>query len=380
MKDYRSQFDALHFSPEEKQAMIDDLLAAAPVTQKRVSHKKRVHLLIAAVIAAALCAACASGALQAAVQAFGLFLGHQPEQTQVLGEMAQPIGASVTDNGVTLTVDAVLGDANSYAILYTLSRDDGGPLFPGVDDPAIINLTDFRFDENLTTTDPESMEDALKDRDVVGGGGDGPRFSSILPGDNAVHFIETSNWPTLNGMRGPATATFTNLRAKTVSIEIPEEELCIEGNWAVDFQIDYKDASRYLPTGQVFHSNSKRDNILTGTIEEFRLSPLSLKITYAFKVDETKLEKRYPYPDKTYANIPGYREDWLFNAMVDTLLDVPVILHFQDGTSEVLFCGGDLTDMREGKAIISDTFDKIIPLNTLESLTIGDLTVEIPTQ
>lgn len=34
--------------------------------------------------------------------------------------------------------------------------------------------------------------------------------------------------------------------------------------------------------------------------------------------------------------------------------------------------------MREGKAIISDTFDKIIPLNTLESISIGDLTVEVP--
>ena len=160
MKDYLSQFDALRFSPEEKQAMVESLLAAAPETRRRVSHKKRVHVLIAAVIAAALCAACASGAVQAAIQSLSFFLGNQPEQTQVLGEMAQPIGASVTDNGVTLTVDAVLGDANSYAILYTLSRDDGGPLFPGVDDPAIINLTDFRFDEDLPTTEPEGMEDA----------------------------------------------------------------------------------------------------------------------------------------------------------------------------------------------------------------------------
>ena len=51
MKDYRSQFDALRFSPEEKQAMIDDLLATAPETHRRGSHKKRVHILIAAVIA-----------------------------------------------------------------------------------------------------------------------------------------------------------------------------------------------------------------------------------------------------------------------------------------------------------------------------------------
>ncbi len=167
MKDYRSQFDALRFSPEEKQAMVDDLLATAPETRRRVSHKKRLHVLIAAVIAAALCAACASGALQAAIQSLSFFLGNQPEQTQVLGEMAQPIGASVSDNGVTLTVDAVLGDANSYAILYTLSRDDGGPLFPGLAEQAVLRLTDFRFDDGMTTTEPESLKDAMKNGEIV---------------------------------------------------------------------------------------------------------------------------------------------------------------------------------------------------------------------
>ena len=61
MKTYREQYNDLHFSPEEKQAMVENLLAAVPETQKRVSHKKRLHVLIAAVIAAALCAAYASG-------------------------------------------------------------------------------------------------------------------------------------------------------------------------------------------------------------------------------------------------------------------------------------------------------------------------------
>ena len=51
MKTYREQYNDLHFSPEEKQAMVENLLAAAPETRRRVSHKKRVHVLIAAVIA-----------------------------------------------------------------------------------------------------------------------------------------------------------------------------------------------------------------------------------------------------------------------------------------------------------------------------------------
>ena len=81
MKTYREQYNDLRFSPEEKQAMVESLLAAAPETRRRMSHKKRVHVLIAAVIAAALCAACASGALRSASEVFAnLFgtAGHPP--------------------------------------------------------------------------------------------------------------------------------------------------------------------------------------------------------------------------------------------------------------------------------------------------------------
>ena len=51
MKTYREQYNDLHFSPQEKQEMVENLLATAPETHRRVTHKKRVHDLIAAVIA-----------------------------------------------------------------------------------------------------------------------------------------------------------------------------------------------------------------------------------------------------------------------------------------------------------------------------------------
>ena len=92
MKTYREQYNDLHFSPEEKQAMVESLLAAVPETQKRVSHKKRVHVLIAAVIAAALCAACASGALQAAIQSLSFFLGISRSRPRSWAKWPSPSG------------------------------------------------------------------------------------------------------------------------------------------------------------------------------------------------------------------------------------------------------------------------------------------------
>ena len=35
---------------------------------------------------------------------------------------------SATSNGVTITADAIMGDTYSYAIVYSIRRDDGSPL------------------------------------------------------------------------------------------------------------------------------------------------------------------------------------------------------------------------------------------------------------
>ena len=366
MKDYRSQFDALRFSPEEKQAMIDDLLAAAPETRRRVSHKKRIHVLIAAVIAASLCAACASGALQAAIQSLSFFLGNQPEQTQVLGEMAQPIGASVTDNGVTLTVDAVLGDANSYAILYTLSRDDGTPLLQNVDPDA--NLYNTHFDEGWTITGPDSIE--LQEEEGLTFTGNNLLYTAFRPTDNAIHFFEEWHCPTLENMSGPARAIFKNFRAGIVSMDVEKEEVVVEGNWTVDFQLTYQDASIYLPTGQTFHAGT--NEALTGTIEELRVSPLSLCVTYAYEIDEEKVAEAY---DPAMTTEP--KEEWVNNEIEYQTLQTHVFLHLKDGSTKEVGSYGDMYS-EKGKHRLSGTFSEITPLDTIESISIGDLTIPVP--
>ena len=322
MKDYRSQFDALRFSPEEKQAMIDDLLATAPETHRRVSHKKRVHVLIAAVIAAALCAACASGALQAAIQSLSFFLGNQPEQTQVLGEMAQPIGASVSDNGVTLTVDAVLGDANSYAILYTLSRDDGTPLLQNVDPDA--NLYNTHFDEGWTITDPDSIE--LQEGEGLTFTGNNLLYTAFRPTDNAIHFFEEWHCPTLENMSGPARAIFKNFRAGIVSMDV----------------------------------------------EKLRISPLSLCVTYAYEIDEEKVAAAY---DPAMTTEP--KEEWVSNEIECQTIQTHVFLHLKDGATKEVGSYGDMYS-KKGKQILSGTFSEITPLDTIESISIGDLTIPMP--
>lgn len=49
-------------------------------------------------------------------------------QTELLDWMGVPVGASDTHNGVTITADAIIGDAYSYAVVYSIVREDGQPL------------------------------------------------------------------------------------------------------------------------------------------------------------------------------------------------------------------------------------------------------------
>ena len=272
----------------------------------------------------------------------------------------------MTDNGVTLTVDAVLGDANSYAILYTLSRDDGTPLLQNVDPDA--NLYNIHFDEGWTITDPDSIE--LQEGEGLTFTGNNLLYTAFRPTDNAIHFFEEWHCPTLENMSGPARAIFKNFRAGIVSMDVEKEEVVVEGNWTVDFQLTYQDASIYLPTGQSFHAGT--NEALTGTIEELRVSPLSLCVTYAYEIDEEKVAAAY---DPAMTTEP--KEEWVSNEIECQTIQTHVFLHLKDGTTKEVGSYGDMYS-EKGKHRLSGTFSEIIPLDTIESISIGDLTIPVP--
>ena len=259
MKTYREQYDELRFSPEEKQAMVENLLAAAPETRRRVSHKKRVHVLIAAVIAAALCAACASGALRSASEVFANLFGASQEQASLLEQLGTPLDVSCTQDGLTITADAILADEYTYAILYSIQREDG-----------------------TIRTVPL---------------GDGP--------------------------------------------------------WELSFDFTPKVSSIDLPTGQQFQVDG-----LDCTLTRVSLSPLSLHVEYTVDAAEVTDE----------------------NAFLQAL---PVSLTKTDGTVSCvqkdavsgLRSSSDGDQMQGRKDLV---FSEITPMDSVKSISIGDLTVEMP--
>ena len=282
MKTYREQYNDLHFSPEEKQAMVESLLAAAPETHQRVSHKKRVHVLIAAVIAA-LCAACASGALRSASEIFANLFGASQEQASLLEQLGTPLGVSCTQDGLTITADAILADEYTYAILYSIQREDGTSLQAG----------------RMTAVFRAAMIDEVQ-------------------ADGTIRTVPLGDGP-----------------------------------WELSFDFTPKASSIDLPTGQQFQVDG-----LDCTLTRVSLSPLSLHVEYTVDAAEV--------PDE--------------NAFLQAL---PVSLTKTDGTVSCvqkdavsgLRSSSDGDQMQGRKDLV---FSEITPMDSVKSISIGDLTVEMP--
>lgn len=336
MKTYREQYNDLHFSPEEKQAMVENLLAAVPETQKRVSHKKRLHVLIAAVIAAALCAACASGALRSASEVFANLFGASQEQASLLEQLGTPLDVSCTQDGLTITADAILADEYTYAILYSIQREDGTSL------RADGRGESVSFQE-YTMQWPQQAQ----------------RTSSTLrpydedTSDQTVQYLEICQMDQPL-QAGRMTAVFRAAMIDEVQADGTIRTVPLgDGPWELSFDFTPKASPIDLPTGQQFQVDG-----LDCTLTRVSLSPLSLHVEYTVDAAEV--------PDE--------------NAFLQAL---PVSLTKTDGTVSCvqkdavsgLRSSSDGDQMQGRKDLV---FSEITPMDSVKSITIGDLTVEMP--
>ena len=129
--EYKREMSALQFTPEQKKTLAQ---AAADAARKQTK-KSRRPLLRTALIAAAMAVvlvvgSSAAGILPVPADVFAPLFGGNVAQTEVIDKIGHPIGASATDNGITITADAIMGDEYNAVIVYTLTRDDGERFFP----------------------------------------------------------------------------------------------------------------------------------------------------------------------------------------------------------------------------------------------------------
>ena len=197
----------------------------------------------------------ATGVLRSAVEVFSPLFGGAPAQTEIIDKIGYPVGASDTDNGVTVTADAVMGDAYNAVIVYTISRDDGTRLLP----------EDISGDMLLVHGNGTDLS-------VWSGTHGGSYFVVEDPAASSIQMVETlSSDRPINDCT--ATGTFENIYKwdEATGEAVP----IIEGKWKVKFEMAYEDSSISLGSGETFTQGG-----MTFTIDSITLSPVAYKVDY----------------------------------------------------------------------------------------------------
>ena len=199
--------------------------------------------------------------------------------TKIVDKVGRPAGASATSNGVTVTADAIIGDAANVKIVYTISRDDGKPFdFSGGN----YSATSMGFES------PGSFIDGT--RGMAGGA----YFYDADPTDNKVQYVEEWNVDVDGG---------ESLIGKTIHVDLRDlkvysadegvsagdatsgdqsanaanaGKLLAKGEWKLDFKVNYEDAGVSIGEGTKIKQGG-----MDATIDKATISPVAFTIEYS---------------------------------------------------------------------------------------------------
>lgn len=347
--EYQESLNSLRFTDEQKEAIARRAAEAArqQTRQARPAHRRPVRRMalvaVAAVLVLAMGTAGATGILRSAVEVFSPLFGGSPAQTEIIDQIGYPVGASDTDNGVTVTADAVMGDAYNAVIVYTISRDDGTRLLP----------EDISGDMLL-------VRGSGTDLNILGGSHGGGRFVVEDPAASSIQMVETiSADRPINDCT--ATGTFENIYKWDE--ETGEAVPVIEGKWKVKFQMAYEDSSVTLGNGETFVQNG-----MTFTIDSITLSPV------AYKVDYT-VDSEVVWSDSG----SGRQSEEDSRQMARYFENVEILLTLTDGTVVDLSNAGGSIGPEDGVTVCSkgEMLSEVIPMEDMASISVGGVVFPI---
>ena len=349
--EYHQALDGLTFTQEQKSALAAQAARAAQAagkTQRRTHRPLGKMAVIAACLTVVLAVgASAAGILPSPAEVFGPLFGGTVAQTEVIDKIGHPIGASDTDNGITITADAIMGDEYNAVIVYTISRDDGERFLP----------------EDNTLDHTYLMVGGFGGASWVQGGAHGNAwFVDDDPDDNRVQYVETvtSDVPLT---KGTAKAKFQDMRYWDYGTE--RDALLYEGKWNLRFEVDYEDCSIHLGGGETVFQDG-----ITFTIDEVTVSPVAVRTAYTADlavVWDNEISGR------ENAENARQRQRYLEN--------VEILLTKTDGTVvDLSGAGGGISpdyDANVSHCTKGQVLEEIIPLEDMASISVGGVVFPI---
>lgn len=342
--EYQAAMNSLRFTDDQKRRMAKNAVKAAAQQTHRARRPIGKTILVAACITAVLAvSAGATGVLKTAVESFSGIFGGSAAQTEIIDKIGYPIGAGATDNGVTITADAIIGDEYNAAIVFTIRRDDGTRLFPEEVNEKNLLMGGF----------------GGVDLHIKGGSHGSSWFVDEDPGDDFIQMIQTIS-ADVPLSRCTATADFSNLCGWDDTTEEPVP--LVDGHWKFRFDIDYEDSSLVLGSGDTFEQNG-----MTFTIDEIRVSPVAVRVAYT--VDS----------EVQWSNAPSGKQSEEDRRQVERYMEnVEILLTKTDGTVISTPTGGSIKpDHGTTVCIKGGVLEEIIPLEELASISVGGIVYPI---
>ena len=341
---YRKTFDQITM-PEDKAQAIRSRLAArcsqdkpdqevTPMKKAKGFPRTRIlAVAVAAVLLLSLGTAGAIGIWKPASEFFAGLLGSSPAQTEIIDQIGYPVDACSTADGYTITVDAVIGDAWNCIIFYSVIPEEGQPL-------------------------PMRREEGDHVLTFWLGGEDGPPLSLYDADSSSLRFVEISSGSIQQGM---VTRTFSELSFGKMN----EGELLAEGPWTLKFNLSFEDTSLTLATNQAISVKGE-----TTTVDSIAISPLSVTIESSFDKVIGWQDDMNSDPFASYEEAPLGRA--IFALPISITLKDGSVLDLSDNESSSIGDRGRKTYYTR-----NCLFPEILPLDTIESVTIGELTIPV---
>ncbi|WP_346705142.1 DUF4179 domain-containing protein [uncultured Agathobaculum sp.] len=345
MRQYKDALDALRFTEEEQAMLIQKLTQAAQTTPKQ---KKRRHpRKVFCVAAAAACVLAFTAAAGAVVGFFADPDGGRTRLAEFFGGSAGDVetttgfvasGASVTDHGVTISLDGMYADEQTVYAIFSAAKEDGTPFIDLQEYPNTDFLTFKGYEVrtegewNSCSGTPESASDMTQ------------FFFQIEMDMNDI-----DQWQSKT-----ARFIFSDIISymQEGNYAGPDQTL-VKGDWVIEVPLESTDTATYAQAGQVIPYGN-----LNVTIDSIAFTP-------AFYHLEWHFDKEMTFDDDMNLYLDGVPDE--YDNEYYTEGGSP-ILTLKDGTTYDLWQIGHAN---------SGLLAEVIPLEEMESITIFGQTIPL---
>lgn len=268
-------------------------------------------------------------------------------QTEIIDRIGRPVGASCSNNGVTVTADAIMGDKDMVTIAYTLTFDD----------PAAL--------KKLSEPGENGTIAGSVDGNVYVDGEHGGQGQSWLidknPNDSSIQYFAQFSVES-PGLMGRTVRTHINsLVVPRAGKELPEYKKILTGPWDLKFQLNYEDTSVTIPAPKSVNFNGTK-----ATIQEATVSCVGVSVRY-------NIDRSIEHDNNSGKMSQNMEES------MDAVGNIPLIVTFKDGHVEdaTSHSGYFANKLDNGTTDVHKTwpFSQVCDTDRIASVQIGDTVI-----